>query len=91
MLYFFGEAALKNQALMCISDYYLVVHDNMGGLYMLFHTLTILVYSMAMWHIFYRVPRKHNLIAFQKFGTTKINPINIRATNSMRKIDEKLD
>lgn len=91
MLYFLGEAAIKNQALMCVSDSYLVVHDNAGGAYMLFHTLTILIYSGAMWHIFYRVPRKHNLIAFQKFGTEKINAINIRATNSMRRIDEKLN
>lgn len=91
MLYFLGEAAIKNQALMCVSSFYLIVHDNMGGLYMLFHTLTILIYSMAMWHIFYRVPKKYNLIAYQKFGMQKIDAVGIKVTNSMRRIDGHLD
>ena len=35
---------------------------------MLFHTLTILLYSLFMLHIFYRLPLKYNIISYKKKG-----------------------
>jgi hypothetical protein len=72
MLFFLGEESLKDNQITCASHNYLIVLTPLGALYMLFHTLTIMVYSLIMYHIFFRLPLKHNLISFKKRGATEI-------------------
>ena len=58
---------------------------------MLFHTLTILVYSFIMFHIFFRLPLKHNLVSFRKRGATEIlTGDKIHVTGSMANQDAAL-
>ena len=56
-LYEFGISAIQNKSIVCAQNKFLVIGDNWGGLYMLFYTLTILVYGLMMYYIFYRLPR----------------------------------
>lgn len=58
---------------------------------MFFHTLTIMVYSFIMYHIFYRLPLKHNLISFKKRGETEImTGERLKITGSMANQDAHL-
>ena len=58
---------------------------------MLFHTLTIMVYSFIMYHIFFRLPLKHNLISFRKRGATEIlTGDKLNLTGSMANQDAAL-
>ena len=68
MLFFFGEEALENKDIICARTNYVLVENAVGALYMLFHTLTILLYSLFMLHIFYRLPLKYNIISYKKKG-----------------------
>lgn len=72
MLYFLGEEALEDKTIICANHSYLLVQTQVGALYLFFHTLTILVYSFIMFHIFYRLPLKHNLISYKKRGRADI-------------------
>jgi hypothetical protein len=94
MLFFLGMEALRDKYLICANHNYLLVYTEIGALYMLFHTLTILVYSFLMYHIFYRLPLKYNLISYKKRGqddliTTGAN--RIKVTGSMANQDAYLD
>ena len=40
---------------------------------MLFYTFTILLYSVVMYYIFYKIPLKYNLVAWQRLGVKKLD------------------
>jgi hypothetical protein len=68
ILFFLGMESLKQNSIVCANHTYLLVNTEIGALYMFFHTLTILVYSFLMYHIFYRLPLNYNLISYKKRG-----------------------
>lgn len=68
MLFILGIEALEEHALFCVNHTYLVVDGEFGGLYMMFHTLTILMYSFIMFHIFYRLPKQYGMVSYSKIG-----------------------
>jgi hypothetical protein len=91
MLFFLGKDAIEVSAIQCANDNYLIVNNWVGALYMFFHTLTIMVYSFIMYHIFYRLPLKHNLISFKKRGATEImTGERLKITGSMANQDAQL-
>ena len=73
LLYFLGEDALEAHNLECYNKQFLVVNSNVGGAYMLFYTFTILLYSVVMYYIFYKIPLKYNLVAWQRMGVKKLD------------------
>ena len=86
-----GRIALDDQEIICANHNYLLVLTPIGALYMLFHTLTILVYSFVMYHIFFRLPLKHNLISYKKRGATEISTSDkLIVTGSMANQDAQL-
>ena len=56
-----------------MKEQFLVVSSNVGGAYMLFYTFTILLYSVVMYYIFYKIPLKYNLVAWQRLGVKKLD------------------
>ena len=91
MLFFLGKDAIEVSAIQCANDNYLIVNNWVGALYMFFHTLTIMVYSFIMYHIFYRLPLKHNLFSFKKRGATEImTGERLKITGSMANQDAQL-
>lgn len=92
MLFFLGEEALLDDDITCANKNYIIVLNGKGALYMFFHTLTIMVYSFIMYHIFFRLPLKHNLISFKKRGATEImTGERLQVTGSMANQDAQLD
>ena len=73
--YYLGEEALRTDEIVCASDHYILVKTELGGGYMLFHALSILIYSLVMYSIFYRLPNSHYLVSYRKNGAKDINII----------------
>ena len=67
---------------------FMIQKSEKGGIYMLFHSICILCYSICMFWVFYGLPRKYGLISYQKIGTKKIKASRsmIFVTNSMQDI-----
>jgi hypothetical protein len=63
-----GEDAITDNDIICAQDKYLIVHTNAGALYMTFYTCTIILYSMVMLYIFYKLPVQYNMVAYNKLG-----------------------
>jgi hypothetical protein len=58
---------------------------------MYFHTLTILIYSFIMYHIFFRLPLRYNLISYKKRGRPEISAgERLKVTGSMANQDAQL-
>ena len=55
-LYFLGNDAIIDGDILCARDNFLIVHKEMGGVFMLFYSIYILVYSTVMWYVFYYLP-----------------------------------
>lgn len=53
ILYFLGNDAITDGDILCARDRYLIVHNEMGAMFMLFYSVYILVYSSVMWYVFY--------------------------------------
>lgn len=68
LLYLLGYDAIENGEILCASKQFLIIHSEMGGLYMLFYTICLFGYSIIMWYVFYRLPFKNNMVAFTKMG-----------------------
>jgi len=66
--FFLSEEVIKRGDLQCIADSYLIVSNEMGGLFQLYYSASILFYSFSMWYIFYNLPFKYKLVAFRKRG-----------------------
>ena len=49
MLYGLGMESIESNDLICVQNHYLYVYDEMGALYELFNTFTILFYSWVMY------------------------------------------
>ena len=92
LLYYLGEEAIANKHLTCANKNYLLVNNELGSLYLWFSSLCIIFYSFIILHIFYRLPKKFNLVSYQRLGQKKINTEvkNINITQSMVKQDENL-
>jgi hypothetical protein len=82
MLYFLGEEAISSGGLICMQKQYLIVATNTGAAYFLFYTFTILLYSVVMYYVFYKIPFKYNLVAFQRLGVKKVDVNNAGRTLS---------
>ena len=70
---------------------FVIAHDELGGLYMLFYSSTILFYSAVMSIVFYHLPVRFNLVAYSKLGQKKVDFEKLRATKSMKNIEDGLD
>lgn len=73
LLYFLGEESIQHGYLECRNRQFIIVVSNLGGAYMLFYTFTILLYSVVMYYIFYKIPLKYNLVAWQRMGVKKVD------------------
>jgi hypothetical protein len=72
ILWVWGAHLLKTGDLICARFSFILVNNESGTIYMFFHSGMIMFYSYFMYLIFYRLPRNYNLVAFQKFGTRKL-------------------
>ena len=90
-LYLLGNDAIKAKALLCARENFLIVHSEIGGLYMIFYSANILVSSLIMQIVFYHLPVKFNLVAFSKFGQTKVDVEKINTSKSLVGIEDDLD
>lgn len=64
MLYGLGIESIEANDIICVQDKYLFVHTEMGALYELFNTFTILFYSWVMYQVFYNLPVKYKMVSF---------------------------
>ena len=67
-----GPGLIADGGIICAREHYLLVETPEGGYYMLFHGCCVLFYSLCMFYVFYGLPRKYNLISYQKMFTKKI-------------------
>lgn len=86
-----GNDAIKAGALLCANQNFLIIHNEIGGLFMLFYSANILVSSFVMQIVFYHLPVRFNLVAFSKIGQTKVIVENICVTKSLLKIEDDLN
>jgi len=67
-----SEQVLENNDIICAQNHYLIVHSEKGGVYMLYYTFTVILYSLVMLYVFYRLPMKYNMVAYDRYGIKKI-------------------
>jgi hypothetical protein len=65
---FLGNDSIEAGALLCANQNYLIVHNEIGGIFMWFYSANIMISSLVMQIVFYHLPVKYNLVAFSKFG-----------------------
>ena len=59
---------------------------------MLFYTFTILLYSLVMYYVFYKIPLKYNLVAWQRLGVKKVDITKeVRRSMTSKGMDGNLD
>ena len=58
---------------------------------MLFYTFTILIYSLVMYYVFYKLPYKYNMIAFNKYGQKKVDVHSLKMSKTMIERDGNMD
>lgn len=73
IMYKLGEDVIQSKDIICMNDTYLIVSNEIGGVYMICESLSIMFYSLFMLQIFYRLPVKYKIVAFSKRGVKKIN------------------
>ena len=54
--------------------------SNAGAFYLFLYTLTVLVYSMVMRYIFYHLPARYKLVAYNRRGDEKVE-IDVEKAN----------
>lgn len=90
-LFVLGKTVITDDLIKCVKDSYLMVQTELGAVYLLFYSSMILLYSIAMWYIFYKIPFNHGLVAFERIGMQKITHVYIQANTEERKIDEQVE
>ena len=58
---------------------------------MMFYTIACFGYSIIMIYVFYRLPMRYKMVAFNRIGVKKMDVNNFVATKSMIKLDDNLD
>ena len=86
-----GNDAIQGKAILCANKNYLIIHNELGGLYMMFYSTNIILSSLVMQIVFYHMPVKFNLVTFSKFGIEKLDVDDISVTKSNIKIENDLD
>ena len=76
MLFELGKEAIETHHLLCVQNEFLIVHDELGSLFIFFQSIMVLFYSFFMFYVFYMIPLKFKLVSFSKFGQRKINPLS---------------
>ena len=92
VMYVLGEDAISSGNIVCKNDTYILVKHELGGIYMMCQSLSIMVYSLFMLQIFYRLPVKYKIVAFSKRGMKKINTQESKliVNSDMTKQDQNL-
>lgn len=62
IMFFSGQAAIRNLDLLCYKEDLILVNTNWGSLYMLTFTVSSYIYALFMWYVFYQVPKKHGVV-----------------------------
>ena len=78
MLFLLGKTVITDDLIKCVNDSYLMVQTELGAVYLLFYSSMILIYSIAMWYIFYKIPYNNGLVAYQRVGQEKITHVYIQ-------------
>lgn len=73
ILFFLGNDAILEKDIICANENYFIVQKEIGGIFMFFYTIYIMVYSGVMWYVFYQLPVQHNLVSFSRMGMKSIN------------------
>ena len=59
---------------------------------MLFDTFTTMLYSVVMYYVFYKIPLKYNLVAWQRMGVKRVDiEQNIRQSMTTKGLDGNLE
>lgn len=91
LLNLLGNDAIKEGALVCASKNFLIIHNEIGGFYMMFYSANVLLSSLVMQIVFYHMPVRFNLVTFSKFGQQKVNVEDIKVSKSYINIEDGLD
>jgi hypothetical protein len=89
MLFLLGDFLLGNGDLKCANSSFILVKNEVGGLFMLFHAATVIAYSLVMLIIFFQLPRKHYMVSYMRRGLTKVT-VDRKVTESMAHQEEVL-
>ena len=79
-----GKASIRNKDLLCYNKDYIIVNTNLGGLFMLFFTITAYFYALFMWYVFYYIPKKQGVVQDRN-----VEDLESIRSNSMILLDEE--
>ena len=58
-----GQAAVRNEDILCYDHKTLIINSNLGGTFMLADMIICYLYAFFMWYAFYQVPKQYGVVS----------------------------